>query len=341
MEKILARINMLCPCCMEQHEVRTVEVQEQNIFKGVHVRYKARYFYCDQAEEYYTDEEMLRSNDISMKNAYRRNQGLLTSDEISGIREKYGISQSDLCRLLGWGGKTITRYEGHQIQDYAHDTILRKLGNDPEWFLSLLENSKDAFANRFIKYYDAAAALFEKEHDAYLRKSILSRYAGFRRDPVSSGNTWISLDTVIDAIRYFSNSAQVTNLYKVKLMKLLWYSDALSYKRRGHAITGLVYQALPMGAVPIAHDSIIDLNGIQYEEIDMGDNLGYRFKETKDKEYKYLTEEDKEILDNIIHVFGRSGTSAIVEAMHREQAYIKTIPRGIIKFEYAKTLSIT
>jgi len=35
-----------------------------------------------------------------------------------------GISQSDLCLLLGWGGKTITRYESHQVQDIAHDTIL-------------------------------------------------------------------------------------------------------------------------------------------------------------------------------------------------------------------------
>lgn len=28
--------------------------------------------------------------------------------------------------LLGWGGKTITRYESHQVQDKAHDTILKK-----------------------------------------------------------------------------------------------------------------------------------------------------------------------------------------------------------------------
>lgn len=71
------------------------------------------------------------------------------------------------------------------------------------------------------------------------------------------GNARLSLDKVIEVIRYFAASAKVTSLYKVKLMKLMWYSDALSYKKRGHAITGLVYQALPMGALPIGHDSII------------------------------------------------------------------------------------
>ena len=36
-------------------------------------------------------------------------------------------------------------------------------------------------------------------------------------------------------------------------MKLIWYADALSYKRRGFAIKGLVYQALPMGTVPVGN----------------------------------------------------------------------------------------
>lgn len=45
----------------------------------------------------------------------------------------------------------------------------------------------------------------------------------------------------------------MTSLYKVKLIKLIWYADALSYKRRGFAITGLVYQALPMGTVPVGN----------------------------------------------------------------------------------------
>ena len=76
------------------------------------------------------------------------------------------------------------------------------------------------------------------------------------------GNTPLALDKVVDVIRYFAASKNVTNLYKVKLVKLMWYADALSYKKRGYAITGLVYQALPMGAVPVGHNSIIDLKDI-------------------------------------------------------------------------------
>ncbi len=79
-------------------------------------------------------------------------------------------------------------------------------------------------------------------------------------------------------IRYFAVSTKITSLYKVKLMKLKWYADALSYKVRGFAITGLVYQALPMGAVPVGYNSIIDLKGVPFEEMDMGETNAYHFK---------------------------------------------------------------
>ena len=116
----------LCTCCMEEHEVKTVLVREYATFKNVKVMYDASYLYCDIADELYMDEQQMQENDIKLKDAYRREEGLLTSTQISGIREKYNISQRDLCILLGWGGKTITRYESHQVQDKAHDTILKK-----------------------------------------------------------------------------------------------------------------------------------------------------------------------------------------------------------------------
>ena len=117
----------LCTCCMEEHEVKTVRIIEKATFKGRTVNYEASYMYCDVADELYMNEQQMQDNDIRMKNAYRRAEGLLTSEDICNIRRKYGITQSDLCTLLGWGGKTITRYESHQVQDRAHDIILKKL----------------------------------------------------------------------------------------------------------------------------------------------------------------------------------------------------------------------
>ena len=338
--KVLRKTDMLCPCCMEEHTVQVVGISEQNVFKNTPVDYCAEYFYCEQANETYADEQQISSNDISMKNAYREKTGLLTSHQIAAIRAKYGISQSDLCLLLGWGAKTITRYESHQVQDNAHDTILRKLDSDPEWFLQLLHAKKEVLSSAsYAKYMETGTILFEQDHDLYLKSAIKSKYARFLHNPEVTGGKALSTDAVADMIRYYANSSTVTNLFLVKLMKLLWYADALSYKRRGHSISGLVYRALPMGAVPVAYESSIDLSTIHYEEIDMGDGTGYKFTPTENKEYPHLTTEDKEILDAVIRRFGGVSKNQIIETMHREDAYTETARNDIIQFKYAQSLS--
>ena len=339
--KIMKSEKRLCPCCMEEHEVKTVLVEETATFKNSKVDYEASYPFCENAEELYMEESQIQENDIRLKNAYRRKQGLLTSEEIVAIRLKYGITQSDLCVLLGWGAKTITRYESHHVQDRAHDTILRKIGQDPEWFLVLLADAKEHLSDAaYKKYFEAATRLYEKNKDIYLKKAIEADYAGYAGNKMLHGNTELSLDKVVDVIRYFAASSKIRKLYKVKLMKLLWYADALSYKRRGFAMTGLVYQALPMGAVPVGHNAIIDLKDVPCEEVDMGEGNGYYFSLSEPTTYKTLTEDDVKILDAVIEKLGSMSKTEIVAFMHKEEAYEKTTFKDIISFEYAKHLQI-
>lgn len=339
--KIIKSEKRLCSCCMEEHEVKTVLIMEQTTLKNKQVEYEALYSFCDLAKELYMDEQQMQDNDIRLKDAYRRSEGLLTSAEISAIRGKYGISQNDLCVLLGWGGKTITRYESHQVQDKAHDTILKKINKDPEWFLSLLNDARLKLpAASYQKYLEKATALYEEDQDAYLRRAIEAVYAKFKGDQMSHGNVELSLDKVVDVIRYFAASQKVTNLYKVKLMKLMWYADALAYRTRGFAITGLVYRALPMGAVPIGHNSIIDLKDVPCEEVDMGETNAYYFSLDGKQVFSALSQEDIDILNCVIGKLGQMSKNEIVEFMHKEQAYIRTAQRDVIQFKYVETLQI-
>ena len=339
--KIMKSEKKICACCMEEHEVKTVLITDHATFKNSTVDYEASYLFCELAEELYMDEQQMQDNDIRLKDAYRKQKGLLTSSDIKNIRAKYGISQSDLCTLLGWGGKTITRYESHQVQDKAHDTILKKIDQDPEWFLSLLNDAKDNISSEaYQKYLEAATSLYEEDQDAYLRKAIEASYAKFHGNHMFQGNTELSLDKVVDVIRYFASSMNVTSLYKVKLMKLMWYSDALAYKKRGAAITGLVYQALPMGAVPVGHNSIIDLKNVPCEEVDMGETIAYHFSLGGELAFPALSKEEKDILDIVIEKLGKKSKNDIVNFMHKEQAYVETAQREIIPFKYAESLQI-
>ncbi|MBQ8638497.1 MAG: DUF4065 domain-containing protein [Lachnospiraceae bacterium] len=326
---------------MDAHEVKIVREKDHTIFKRVMVEYEAVYEYCDRADEYLETGEMISQNDLAMKNAYRIAMKLLTAQQISDIRKKYQITQNDLAKLLGWGEKTITRYESHQVQDMAHDTILRKIDADPEWFLAILEERRNCFPEMaYLKYHNAALQVFEGDRDKYLRKSILAQYAKYCHAELCNGGMNVNLDKVVDVIRYYANSGRVISLYKVKLMQLLWFADFLSYKRRQSSMMGLVYTALPMGAVPIAHRSIINLKGISYEEIEYEDKTGYRFIGDQNGSYPFLSDEDKHLLDIVIEVCGSDTKDQIVKRMHRERAYQETKLNDIISYQFAQDLFI-
>lgn len=314
---------------------------EENVFKGKKVEYKAVYEYCEVTDEYVASDNQISQNDMAMKNAYREVMNLLTTNEIGDIREKYNITQMDLATLLGWGGKTITRYEGHHVQDVAHDTILRKLNEDPEWFVYLLEQEKMKFPiTVYERYRGNALKLFEKYQDSYLRKSIEAQYAQFNGSEECCGGIRLNINKVIDVICYLANSQGITNLFKVKMMKLLWYVDALSYKRKGVSMMGLAYNSLPMGAVPVAHKTLMELQGVAYEEVDFGEAVGYRFIKNPKVKYEYLSKEEMSIIDEVVRVCGKDTKDQIVRRMHSERAYEKTPFGAIIKYQYAKELSI-
>lgn len=155
-----------CVACMNEHEVAIVEVEETGTFKGESVMFHAIYEYCIDADEYSETEDLMRSNSLAQKDAYRKKVGLLTSSEIKRIRGKYRISQKEFSEILGWSPATIIRYENHQVQDRAHDDILRKLDSDPKWFIEMLERVKNSIA-KYSVYRQNAAILLNKQESPY------------------------------------------------------------------------------------------------------------------------------------------------------------------------------
>ena len=149
--EILKSERILCPCCMVEHEVKTVRLMEENIFKDEPVEYVVEYQFCERTGDFFEEEDQLEQNFLAMKNAYREKVGLLTTEQISEIRGKYGITQRNLSLLLGWGTKMIKRYEECQVQDSAHDMILHKLDSSPDWFLQLLEAGKERLSETAYK----------------------------------------------------------------------------------------------------------------------------------------------------------------------------------------------
>src|SRR5215213_7309705 len=92
-----------------------------------------RFYRCSECgETFYTGDmadETLRRASATV----RSEDGLLMPDEIREIRQRYGLSQADLERLIGAGPKTVVRWErGTIFQNKTADTLLRVLRDHPD-----------------------------------------------------------------------------------------------------------------------------------------------------------------------------------------------------------------
>lgn len=340
--KLIRKVHMECPLCDKMHEVEERKRTSTITIKGDKVTYEERFYYCvnaDEDENEFETGSMTNENLLNARNAYRVKHGLLTSNEIIAIRDSYGLSQVDLAKLLGWGEATISRYESKAIQDEAYDTMLRLIKDNPLQALDFLKKNADKFPG--LKRMEIRAKIVEKL-DSYgkeylTRQAIEGEYANFGEPSDSNGNTLLNIDKVEEVVSYFAEA--VSNLFKVKLMKMLWYADALSFKTNGTAITGLVYRHNEMGALPIGHYSLMNLEKLNVqEEVSINYDSMLHVYPTKGMNYDGLSDDEKYVLDLVVKKFKNYKAQDIVDYMHKEKAYRDTKPGEIIPFSLAKEI---
>lgn len=338
----IRKIHMDCPLCGRAHEVEERKRLATITLKGEEVTYKERFYFCansDEDENEFETGAMTNENLLNARNTYRVAHGLLTSDEIIGIRAQYGLSQVDLAKLLGWGEATISRYESKAIQEEAYDTMLRLIKDNPLKALEFLRKNSGEFPT--LKKREIMSKIVEKL-DSYgkeflTRQTLEGEYAYFEEPSDSNGFTLLNIDKVEAAISYFAE--RIPNLYKVKLMKLLWYADVLAFKKNGTALTGLVYRHEQMGALPVGHYSLMNLENlnVQEETSDSYSSMLHVYP-SKGMDDSVFNDAEKAVLEEVIAKFKNFKAKEIIDYMHEEKAYKETAAGEIIPFCLAKDI---
>ena len=339
---LIRKVHMNCPLCDKMHEIEERKRTTSITIKGEEVFYEERFYFCANADEDENEFEtatMTNENLLNARNAYRVKMGLLTSTEIVALRESYGLSQVDLAKLLGWGEATISRYESKAIQDEAYDTMLRLIKDNPLQALEFLKKNADKFT--MSKRVEIRSHIVDKL-DSYgkeflTRQTFESEYANFEEPSDSNGFTMLNIDKIEAMISYIAEKTD--NLFKVKLMKMLWYSDVLAFIENGFAMTGMVYRHEAMGALPVGHYSLMNLEKLNIqEEMSYSCDTMLHIYPTVNMDYSVLTDREKSILDKVITKFSAYRAKDIVEYMHKEKAYTETRPGEIIPFSLAKEI---
>lgn len=118
-------INNNCKLCNSENI--SLETETITIGKGTNaVSLDVEYILCTNCDEsFYTKGSESKINK-ARSDYKRKEQGLLTGDEIKQFRKSIGLNQINLSKMLGMSEKTVTRYEGgYTIQSQAVDEHLR------------------------------------------------------------------------------------------------------------------------------------------------------------------------------------------------------------------------
>ncbi len=338
---IVNKVEMGCPICNRVHLLEVRKRVTQAIVKGEVVDYEEVYYLCslsDDDENEFVPAGVMDENLLRARNAYRTKKGLLTSNKIAEIRDFYKLTQSDFSAMLGWGDITITRYESKTIQDETYDNIIRMAYENPMFALDRVDKHKDRFTvERYTKIRKNIIRRVEEFGSLYLKKQeIYSLYVNYQEESEYNGYKKLDIEKLASVIGYFSHF--VDNLYKVKLMKLLWYTDALCFRRHGRSMTGLVYKHMPYGALPIAYDEIIYLPTVKVCEEMIYEDISYKIIPNKEVNISDFSLEDLSVLETVASAFKNYKSVEIVDYMHEEKAYTDTKLYQIIPFSLKKQL---
>lgn len=341
-DRIIGSIQMNCPICGDTHIIEKRIRETQALFKGIIVDYEEVYFICDQSEEEeneFVPAKVMDANLLKVRDAYRSAIGLLTSTEISEIRLYYGLTQSEFAAMLGWGEVTVTRYESKTIQDETYDSLMRMVYENNMLALEYLDKHRGRFTD---KRYCEIRFNIKKRLDAssqmYLKmQEIKSLYTSYEKSSEYNGYKILDVKKLAEIMGYYSN--KVSHLYKVKMMKLLWYTDAIYYGRHGQSMTGLVYEHMTYGALPIGFNEILSVPTIQVVEEMMYEDIGYKIVPTGIVDDSVFSKDELSVLELVVSKFKDYRSKQIVDYMHREKAYLETNDHELISLNLARELN--
>ncbi len=131
-----------CGDCEAMQSTTIIEKEETLSVKGCPITLTVPVRVCAVCGEEILDADLDDNTLDLFYNEYRKQKNLLSPERIQAIRNKYQLSQASFSKLLGFGEKTITRYENGAIQDACHDNIIR-LMESMEIFIRLWKVRKD------------------------------------------------------------------------------------------------------------------------------------------------------------------------------------------------------
>jgi putative zinc finger/helix-turn-helix YgiT family protein len=329
-------MNTICPYCEAQREVEVMNKVEKVDVRGELIEVSASHYRCKTCDGEFEDPKGGFDFVEKAYEEYRRRHGMIQPDEMKGFRKKYGLTQVELSKLLGWGPVTLSRYENGALQDDVHDKMLR-LAMNPENLMQLIGETPDALPEeRKRRLLDE----LQNERELAMTPERICEERFLRYEPDDySGYRRLDMAKLFNVILYFCREGD----FKTKINKLLFYADFLHFKHYAVSITGARYAHATFGPVPDKYESmlafLIENGSLLPEEFMCSEDItGEKLVAVKTADFNNFTDSEIKVLATVRERFREFSSRRIMEFSHNEAGYKETAQGQFISYQYADRL---
>jgi len=301
-------------------------------FYIIHQQYQ-----CVDTGELYTDTQLDELNVNQVYNQYREKEGIPFPDEITAYRKQYDLPATKMSQLLGFGVNMYGKYEAGEIPNLSNGKLIT-ICKEPSVFKNYFNLSKShQFTDRekelIIMKIDKAIEI--KQQNV---KEEFEKYAalGNTERGIYTGYTTPNLAKAREMVLFF---AAYCKPFTTKMNKLLFYADFLNYKRTSYSISGMTYQAIQRGPVPLRYDGLYgNVSDVveRKDEFFPNDVSGERLVAKNIFNASLFSNEELKSLERVASRFRNTPTKDIVLISHDEPAWIDNErDENEISYQYA------
>jgi len=240
---------------------------------------------CDECGEEMDIPGLIDINIKSIDEQYRKEEGLISVDDIQKIMDIYNIGKAPLSLALGFGEITITRYLLGQMPSKEYSDIIKKALSSPNYMIKLLNENADKLGETAYKKAIQAAEKIVGIFCVSDKMLLTISYIFERMQEITP--------LALQKILYF-----IQGIYMVMFGEPLFKEDCMAW------VHGPVYEKV--------YDLFKDF---KYNPIE--DNRFAIFKER----YVELSEQERKVIDLVINSFGKYSGKVLEIITHNESPW--------------------
>ena len=288
-------------------------------FRNEPYEYEHIAWLCEDSGEQFTDDASDTAGFIQVTNQYRAKYGIPYTDEITAVRKRYGVSACKMSQILGIGINQYRRYEQGEIPSVSNGRMIRSIMN-PKVMLEMVESSKNEMSqSEYEKTIDKVKACIVDSTAYHLERYEAKRIFSTSRG-AENGYAQLSLNRLKNIMLYVLNRCD--DVWCTKMNKLLFYTDFLSYRERGMAMTGLSYRAIEFGPVPERWDRVYsEFPEVKQTFRQVGDFVGSMLIASDDADTSLFSSEELQVMDAVCARFGTKTSREMSRISHDEKAW--------------------